>query len=67
MTHPRYFTTPKAPRPRQYDDDWYPTGNAWHVPTVCDHEATDTGLLDANGDTIWRAPNPVGFLWGGEL
>lgn len=25
------------------------------------HEATDTGLLDIHGDTIMRAPNPMGF------
>lgn len=34
-----------------------------HVPTVCDHEAVPTGLLDQNGDEIWREPNPIGFVW----
>lgn len=42
-------------------DDWDVVGNAWHVPAVSDHEAADTGLLDMNGDTIMRAPNPIGF------
>jgi hypothetical protein len=34
-----------------------------NMPYVCDHEATSTGLLDKNGDAIWRAPNPIGFIW----
>jgi hypothetical protein len=29
--------------------------------TVDDHVAIDTGLLDADGNSIWRTPNPVGF------
>ena len=29
--------------------------------TVDEHVATDTGLLDADGNIIWRTPNPVGF------
>ena len=28
---------------------------------VPDHEATDTGLLDANGNQIMRAPRAMGF------
>lgn len=56
---PRYCTKLRATV--RADDDWYPTGNSWHVPTVSDHEATDTGLLDADGDVIWRLPRPVGF------
>ena len=28
-----------------------------------EHGATDTGLLDADGNTIWRAPNEMGFVW----
>ena len=57
----RYFTRrPKA----DYDGDYfYREPVAELVPSVCDHEATDTGLLDANGHSIWRGPNPVGFLW----
>jgi len=27
------------------------------------YEATDTGLIDHNGDPIMRAPNPMGFIW----
>ena len=33
--------------------------------SVCDHEAVDTGLLDATGESIWRAPNGIGF--GAEI
>ncbi len=28
---------------------------------VTDHRPTFTGLLDASGDEIWKAPNPMGF------
>lgn len=37
-----------------------------HVPTVSDHEATNTGLVDEHGNTIWRAPEPMGFRWERE-
>ena len=46
---------------------WVEDEEAWDahvsdsVPTVRDHEATDTGLVDINGDAIMRAPNPIGF------
>lgn len=40
-----------------YADDWA----AQCIPTVSDHEATDTGLIDADGFSIMRAPNPIGF------
>lgn len=54
----RYFTKPRA----WVADDLY-ADDAPMLPalTVSDHEATDTGLLDHNGDAIMRAPNPVGF------
>jgi hypothetical protein len=29
--------------------------------SVDDHDPVFTGLLDAKGDEIWRAPNPMGF------
>ena len=57
---PRYFSK-RATATRADDDGYYPVGNSWFVPTVSDHEATDTGLLDVNGDQIMRAPNPIGF------
>lgn len=61
----RYFTIRHPQQPRS-EDDWWPTGNSWHIPTVCDHHATNTGLLDADGNTIWRAPEPMGFQWRDE-
>lgn len=57
---PRYFTRAKRPRA---GDDWsndIPRPSSLDVP---DHVPTDTGLLDKHGDTIWRGPNPMGFLW----
>ncbi|WP_152639876.1 hypothetical protein [Sphingobium bisphenolivorans] len=57
----RYYVQPRAHRPRSMD--WEPIGNAWLVPMVADHEATDTGLVDQNGDPIMRAPNEMGFVW----
>ena len=29
--------------------------------SVPEHEAVDTGLLWADGSTVWRRPNPIGF------
>jgi hypothetical protein len=61
---PRYFTVRNKPVRADYDD-WQPDPFI-NIPNVCEHEATDTGLLDAAGDTIMRAPNPVGFIWSDE-
>lgn len=59
----RYFSKPRA----WVADDLYDE-DAPMIPalTVSDHEATDTGLLDADGNTIWRAANPIGFGRDGE-
>lgn len=54
----RYFVRPRC---WVADDDVWPADVAGHIPCVSDHDAIDTGLLDANGDTIMRAPNPMGF------
>lgn len=62
----RYFVQRRKSAVRASDDDWAPVGNGWHIPAVADHVATDTGLLDANGDPIMRAPNPMGFGRDGE-
>lgn len=56
---PRYFTK----RPRADDEYWEPMSPLLTSIEVCDHEATDTGLLDADGSSIFRAPNPIGFIW----
>lgn len=57
----RYFIQRRARSFFVADEDTWTADVAGHMPTVCDHEATDTGLLDANGDMIMRAPNPIGF------
>lgn len=63
----RYFIQRRQPPPLvRASDDWEPIGNAWHIPSVPDHEAADTGLVDANGNPIMRAPNPMGFGRDGE-
>lgn len=58
----RYFTKRASP-PRAalfVENDHY--GKPQDImPTVDDHEPTFTGLLDADGGEIWRAPRPIGF------
>lgn len=58
---PRYFT-----RPRSFcvEDDTDRDPINLGTPSVPEHVATDTGLLDVRGDTIWRAPPPMGFQFG---
>ncbi|MBB4642383.1 hypothetical protein [Rhizorhapis suberifaciens] len=56
----RYFTKPRAWVADDLDDFYQPTPSP---VTVTDHNAVDTGLVDHRGDTIMRAPNPVGFVW----
>ena len=47
-------------RPR--DDDDYEYGpTAFASIDVCDHEPRFTGLLDQDGNEIWRDPLPIGF------
>lgn len=63
---PRYFTKPQTKtrhRPRCDDFDWSDDIPRSSNIEVSDHEPTDTGLLDVHGSPIWRAPNPVGFIW----
>ena len=56
----RYFTKRRA----SDDEDYWPDAAPLITNlTACDHEAVDTGLLDADGNTILRAPNPMGFIW----
>lgn len=43
---PRYFTAPRRPRGWIADDIY--DEPIRHVPTVCDHEARNTGLVDQN-------------------
>ena len=63
---PRYFTR-RAPRAEFWvEDDVLREGRVPDAPMVPEHVATDTGLLDAAGDTIWRAPPPMGFRFEGD-
>lgn len=45
---------------RYDDDDWYEPPLLTTIE-VSDHEPFDTGLLDADGNTIWRVNDPIGF------
>lgn len=47
-------------QPRAFDDYWYEPPIITNV-SVCDHEPIFTGLLDADGNEIWRDPEPIGF------
>lgn len=59
---PRYFTQASRPRAFYVEDEHYlPDLRHDPLPEVSDHVATDTGLLNMRGETIWRAPNPIGF------
>lgn len=61
---PRYFTRPRAGKPLYVETPLWPDAEPQRIsPTVSDHEATDTGLIDERGDPIMRAPNPIGFVW----
>lgn len=60
----RYFAAPK--RTRAWIEDEIYDEPMRHIPTVSDHEATDTGIIDLNGNTFWRAPEPMGFQIEGD-
>lgn len=55
----RYFAWK---RPVQPKGEWIDI-DAPLVPSisVSDHQAADTGLVDVRGNSIMRAPNPIGF------
>lgn len=62
----RYFVRRAPVRASLYvENDHY--GRPQDItPTVSDHEPTFTGLLDATGEEIWRAPRSIGFGRRGE-
>lgn len=60
MTRNRYFVRPRASGWVE-DEHFSPDPVSAAMLTVSDHEAADAGLMDINGDTIMRAPNPMGF------
>lgn len=54
---PRYFAKPKA-----FDDEEYwPASPLVTSLTVDEPVYVDTGLFDADGNSIYRSPNPVGI------
>jgi hypothetical protein len=55
----RYFIARRA-KALWVGDDIYAEPSS-HLPSVPEHEATDTGLLDMNGAAIMRAPRPISF------
>ena len=59
----RYFTKARRSKAFWVEDETYDGPISQDTPQVCDHEAVDTGLLDGDGNTIWRTPNPMGFIW----
>lgn len=63
---PRYYSRKKKVSSWVEDEDAWGETTPVGVPSVCEHEATYTGLLDTKGDCIMRAPNPVGFIWEDE-
>jgi hypothetical protein len=48
-------------RPRAVDDFIADEPPLLPSLSVDDHLAVFTGLLDAEGEEIWRTPNPMGF------
>ena len=57
----RYFIAPRARL--RVDNEGIPDDAPMCVPgSIPEHVATDTGLLDVNGDAIMRAPRPIGFF-----
>lgn len=56
----RYFTQKPGSRAFFVEDEHYARPQD-HIPSVCEHEPTDTGLLDANGDKIMKQPRAIGF------
>jgi len=58
----RYFTRRASV---QIEDDCYTDPLIPNIDAP-EPEASFTGLLDAKGEEIWRAPNPIGFGRDGE-
>lgn len=55
----KYTTCPKS---AYLEDDLYDYSRSDTPPLeVWDSKYVDTGLLDASGNVIWKAPNKIGF------
>jgi hypothetical protein len=61
----RYVTRPRGKRPRgdEYEeyDDTQEVERRLSLEIYCDDTPVDTGILDANGDPIFRVKDPIGF------
>ena len=57
---PRYFSR-RAATAWIEDETYSPDPGPLPCLNVPDHEATDPGLLDMDGNPIMRAPRPIGF------
>lgn len=57
---PRYIKRPKATA----DCDYWNDGRLYDSIDVPDSAPSDTGLLDSEGNTIWRVNDPIGFRFG---
>lgn len=56
---PRYYSKTRASLPRNWEiDEGWPMLPEIHVPESYDQP---TGLLDNEGNMIYRTPNPIGF------
>lgn len=56
---PRYITRPRL----DMDCDSWDTGRLYDSIEVSLSDPVDTGLLDGDGNTIWRVNDPIGFVW----
>lgn len=61
---PRYFTG--RVRSLYVEDDVFREGCVPDTPCAPEHVAVDSGLVDMKGDTIWRAPERIGFRFGDD-
>ncbi len=53
---PRYVSRRTA-----FDDEYYPSPPLFTSIDVYENGPTDTGLLDAQGNPIFRVKDPIGF------
>ena len=56
----RYFSTPKQRRETSYWDE--PVIQPLGHPTVFVSDPVDTGLVDQNGNRIFRTADQIGFV-----
>lgn len=61
---PRYVAIRQQKKPARSDYCCEPYGSIQPLgqPMVCDTGPVDTGLLDKDGNRIFRAPDPIGFV-----